>query len=816
MSDQPQSPRSPRSRGTLSISRSPSRTGPASRSDLTRQTFSHGRTNIVQVERKRSRSDRPASSLGEDLVSGSAGLTLAEQEKRQRLVKALQESQTEPDAPVTPEPPQAEPSAPQTEVGPTPAEIAAAQVRELVRIPTPEPADPARPTRAAEPKKDVRKDAEHKDPAHDGKEQDAPSKRRVTRQPRERRAGRITVSQVLSGYNERERTRSLASLHRSRNRQKKAAPLSPAEKIFRDVTIPESITARELANRMSEQVGEVTKCLMKLGVMVTVNDVIDGDTAEIVVQEMGHRPHRVAESDIETGLSQDKGDAQDIRPRPPVVTVMGHVDHGKTSLLDALRKTNVANREAGGITQHIGAYCVNTDQGEPITIMDTPGHEAFTAMRARGASVTDIVVLVVAADDGVMPQTIEAMNHAKAAKVPMIVAINKTDLPEAKPERVLQDLLNHEVVVESLGGTVPAVQVSAKRGDGLDDLLEVIQLQAGIGELTANYAGPARGKVIEARLEKGRGPVMSLLVIAGVLQKGDVFVVGAQDGRVRAMRDDLNQDLDEAGPSRPVEVIGLNGVPEAGDDFIVVDSEARAREVADYRARKKRLASQATTTQKVSLDQMLESAAAQEIKEIPIIVKADVQGSVEAIIATLHKSIEKFDDIKIRTLHSAVGGINESDVSLAASNDGVIIGFNVRANPQARQVAKRDGVVITYHSVIYELAEAFDGVISKARGPQTHDEITGMAEILEVFDIGKLGNIAGCKVIEGSVQADSLLRVLRDDTVIHEGKISSLRRFKNDTNEVREGDECGIGIEKFHNLQKGDILEVFKREKVLD
>jgi translation initiation factor IF-2 len=562
---------------------------------------------------------------------------------------------------------------------------------------------------------------------------------------------------------------------------------------------------------MAERGADVIKCLMRSGIMATINQVIDADTAELVVTEFGHNVKRVAESDVEIGLGGLTDTDSLLLPRPPVVTVMGHVDHGKTSLLDALRSTDVVSGEAGGITQHIGAYQVKMQGGQRITFIDTPGHEAFTAMRARGAKVTDIVVLVVAADDGIMPQTIEAIRHAKAARVPIIVAINKIDKPDANTERVRQELLQHELVTEELGGDVLAVEVSAKKRLNLDKLEEAILLQAEILDLKANPERAAQGVVIEAKIERGRGSVATVLVQKGTLRVGDVFVAGSEWGRVRALVDDHGVKVDEAGPSCPVEVLGLQGTPAAGDDFITVDSETRAREVADYRQRKEREA-KAAAGARGTLEQMFSRIAAGEAKELPVVIKGDVQGSVEAIVSTLEKM--GTDEVKVRILHSAVGGINESDITLAKASDALVIGFNVRANPQARDMARRDGVDIRYYSIIYDVADDLRQALTGMLAPTLKERFLGNAEIREVFTITKVGKVAGCMVTEGIVKRGSRVRLLRENVVIHEGALGQLRRFKDDVREVREGYECGMSFENYNDIQQGDMIECFEMEEI--
>jgi translation initiation factor IF-2 len=634
----------------------------------------------------------------------------------------------------------------------------------------------------------------------------------VRREEPRRRTGKLTVTKVLNEDDE-ERVRSLASVRRHREREKQRALQLAQEqtKIVRDVVVPETITVQELANRMAERGADVIKTLMRMGVMATINQVIDADTAELVVTEFGHRIRRVAESDVEIGLVGKADIDEHLVPRPPVVTVMGHVDHGKTSLLDALRGTDVASGEAGGITQHIGAYQVRLKGGQRITFIDTPGHQAFTAMRARGAHITDIVVLVVAADDGIMEQTVEAIRHAKAAGVPMIVAINKMDKPDAKPDRVRQELLQHEIVVERLGGEVQDVEVSAIKRTGLDKLEEAILLQAEILDLRANPERPAEGSIIEAKLERGRGPVATVLIKRGTLRVGDIFVAGSEWGRVRALVDDRGNSVTDAGPSSPVEVLGLNGTPLAGDDFIVAENEARARDIADYRQRRRR-EQQAAAGARGTLEQMFSQIAAGVAKELAVVVKSDVQGSLEAITGSLEKI--STSEVAVRVLHAAVGGINESDVILAKASNAVIIGFNVRANPQARDLARRDNVEIRYYSIIYDVIDDMKAALSGMLAPSLRERFLGNAAIREVFTISKVGKVAGCMVTEGVVRRGARVRLLRDNVVIHEGSLKTLKRFKDEVREVREGFECGMAFENYHDIQVGDVIECFEMEEV--
>ncbi|MAL75656.1 MAG: translation initiation factor IF-2 [Rhodospirillaceae bacterium] len=627
-----------------------------------------------------------------------------------------------------------------------------------------------------------------------------------------RRSGKMTVTQALEDDGEN-RGRSMAALRRAREREKQQnrERLSRGEKVLREVTIPEAISVGDLANRMAERAADVIKTLMKMGVMATVNEVLDADTAELVVSEFGHRAKRVSESDVEDILIQPKKSDAAGLPRAPVVTIMGHVDHGKTSLLDALRATDVAAGEAGGITQHIGAYQVTMTTGASITFLDTPGHAAFTSMRQRGAQVTDIVVLVIAADDGIRPQTIEAINHAKAAEVPIIVAINKIDKEGANPNKAKQQLLEHSLVPEDMGGDVICVEVSATKRLNLDVLEETILLQAEVMELTADPAAEARGAVVEAKLEIGRGSVATVLVQNGTLRVGDIFVAGQEWGRVRALLDDKGRALTEAGPSVPVEVLGLQGTPQAGDEFIVLADESKAREIASYRQRKAR-EQQFTISGRGTLEQMFERVQAGEAEQLPIVVKTDVQGSLEALVSALEGLAT--DEVKVRVLHGAVGGITESDVTLAASTGGVILGFNVRANPQARDLAKRDGVDIRYYSIIYDAIDDMKSVLSGMLSPEEREEFLGYAEIREVFNITKAGKIAGCMITDGEVRRGAKVRLLRDDTVIYEGALKQLKRFKDDVKEVKNGYECGMAFENFEGMQVGDIVECFDIQSI--
>jgi len=620
--------------------------------------------------------------------------------------------------------------------------------------------------------------------------------------------GRLTITNALD---EEQRQRSLASLKRHRERQKKQVTPQNTQKIAREVTIPEVITIQELANRMAERGVDVIKYLVKDGAMHKINDVIDGDTAQLITEEFGHTVRRVSEADVEEGFIGAKDKEEDLTPRAPIVTIMGHVDHGKTSLLDAIRAANVVSSEAGGITQHIGAYQVTVPTGQKVTFIDTPGHEAFTAMRARGAKVTDIVILVVAADDGVKPQTIEAINHAKAAEVPLIVAINKIDKQGADPKRVRTELLSHEIVVESMGGETLEIEVSALKQTNLDKLLEAVLLQSELLELKANAERPAEGVIVEAKLERGRGPVGTALVQRGTLKLGDIIVAGSAWGRVRALIDDLGEQVKEAGPSVPVEVLGFDSAPEAGDQFAVVENEARAREITDYRERerRKRLA---VAGQRGSLEQMMSQLKEAGVQEFPLVIKGDVQGSVEAISSALAQL--GTDEVKARVVHAAVGGITESDVSLASTSGAVLLAFNVRANAQAREAAERDGVEIRQYSVIYDLVDDIKQAMSGLLAPTRRETFLGNAEVLEVFNISKVGKVAGCRVSEGKVERGAHVRLIRDNVVVHEGKLSTLKRFKDEVKEVVAGQECGMAFEGYQDMRQGDVIECFDVEHV--
>ena len=673
----------------------------------------------------------------------------------------------------------------------------------------PEAASTARPrpseTPATEERGRPRRRGEQRRPA-------SPARRD---QPR-RRGGKITLSEALDGSVGEQRGRSLASLRRQREREKRLAReamrADELKPVVREVVLPEAITVQELANRMAVRGAEVVKRLMEMGTVVTITQSIDADTAQLVVEEFGHRVRRVSEADVEIGLKGEDDAAEALIARSPVVTVMGHVDHGKTSLLDAIRSSDVVSGEAGGITQHIGAYQVETPKGSRITFIDTPGHAAFTEMRARGASVTDIVVLVVAADDGVMPQTAEAINHARAAGVPILIAINKMDRPDADPGRVRQDLLQHEIVTEEMGGDVLAVEISAIEKQNLDKLEEAILLQAELLELSANPDRAAEGVVIEAKVDRGRGAVATVLVQRGTLNVGDIVVAGAQWGRVRAMYDDRGGAAKAAGPAVPVEILGLSGVPQAGDEVVVVENERRAREVSEFRqarAREKEVARGAP----LNLEQLFSEIKEKEGKsELPLVVKADVQGSVEALVGALGRL--GTEEVAVRVLHSGVGGITESDVTLAAASDATIVGFNVRANAQARELAARCAIELRYHAVIYDAVDEVRASLEGMLRPEARERTMGSAQILQVFEVGRVGRVAGCRVTNGLVRRGAKARLLRDDVVIHDGALKTLRRFKDDVREVKEGYECGMSFENHSDLREGDVIELYEIEEV--
>ena len=625
----------------------------------------------------------------------------------------------------------------------------------------------------------------------------------------EKRQGKMTIARALDSDNVR--VRSLASIKRRREKARMQADQTPAVKQFREVTIPDTITVSELANRMTEKTADVVRELMKNGIMATATEVIDSETAELITTEFGHKPKRISESDVELDLIIEESNPKNLSLRPPIVTIMGHVDHGKTSLLDALRESKVADGEAGGITQHIGAYQITTKSRTQISFIDTPGHEAFTEMRARGANVTDIVILVVAADDGIKPQTIEAIKHAKAASCPIIVAVNKCDKPEANPQKVRTELLQHELIPEEMGGDIQCIDVSAKNKTGLDNLLEAIELQSDLMELKSDATINANGVVIESKVERGKGSVITLLIKSGTLKVGDIIVVGSESGKVRALLNDVGKRITNAGPSMPVEVLGLSGTPNAGDLAHVVESESRAREIAEYRSRKLKQ-KEATLSARGSVEQMLANIQAGESTELPVIIKTDVHGSLEAIKVALDKLGNSL--VKIRVLSGAVGAISESDITLASASSALVFAFNVRAIPQARELSRRDNIEIRYHSIIYELIEDAKLALTGMLDPDLQETFIGYAEIRKIFSVSKIGKIAGCFVNEGIVKKGCSFRLLRDNTVVHQGMLKTLRRFKDEVKEVREGTECGMGFENYNDIQEGDVMECFEVKEV--
>jgi len=809
-----------------------------SRPGSVKQSFSHGRTKNVVVETKRKRVVVPkpgaaakpagaaAAPVASDPAKRPAGISDAELERRMKALalakareseEAAQREAEERERAEERDRRRAEAEAKEREDREREEKARAkAEEEERKRVKAEEVARRA----AVAPKGDpevvgdtARAPSAPRKPDREREAREKAAKVKPGRDDEGRRGGKLTLNQALTG-GEGGRQRSMAAMKRKqeRARQKAMGGMQEREKIVRDVQVPEAIIVSELANRMAERVADVVKALMQNGIMATQNQAIDADTAELIVEEFGHRVQRVSDADVEQVIDSVEDKAEDLRPRPPIITVMGHVDHGKTSLLDAIRKTKVVAGEAGGITQHIGAYQVTTDSGHVLTFLDTPGHAAFTSMRARGAQVTDIVILVVAADDAVMPQTVEAINHAKAAKVPMIVAINKCDKPSANPQKVRTDLLNYEVVVEEMGGDVQTVEVSALTGKGLDTLLEAIALQSEILELQANPDRAAQGAVIEAQLDIGRGPVATVLVQHGTLKQGDIFVVGEQWGKVRALVDDKGERVKEAGPSVPVEVLGLNGTPEAGDVLNVVDTEAQAREIATYRekaAKDKRAAAGAATT----LDQLMaKHKADQSVSELPIVVKADVQGSSEAIVQAMEKIGN--EEVRVRVIHSGVGAITETDIGLAEASGCPVIGFNVRANASARNSANQKGVEIRYYSVIYDLVDDVKKAASGLLSAEVREKFIGYATIKEVFKVSNVGKVAGCLVTEGVARRSAGVRLLRDDVVIHEGTLKTLKRFKDEVAEVISGQECGMAFENYDDIRPGDVIEIFEREEI--
>lgn len=853
---------------TLGLKNPPSIEGSGG-SGSVRQSFSHGRTKTVAVEVKRKKrgvvARKPTPTLKptqnvQPKTSASAAIRNLTQEERESRLRALrgaahdnevrrqkEEENTLLQAEATPE----EVAVPETpssqrerlrqqeldemhliqdqerkdkeartqEDEARAKTLAARRGESTIKAPAEKPAEPAEKRTRAAPRRVVgRVDAP---PRVDNSRRRGGQQQQQQRRGRggnlsRRQGGKMTISQALSGNEGRQR--SVASMRRRIEREKRQA-MGEMEQIkqVREVIIPEVITVQELSNRMAERGVDVIKSLMKMGVMVTITQSIDADTAQLIVEEFGHKFKRVSESDVEAGLSLIEDTDESLVPRSPVVTVMGHVDHGKTSLLDALRKTDVVGAEAGGITQHIGAYQIKMKEPvhgfDRITFIDTPGHAAFTEMRARGANVTDIVILIVAADDGIMPQTIEAIKHAKAADAPMIVAINKCDLPAANPDRIRQELLTHDVQVEEMGGDVLAVEISAKKREGLEKLHEAILLQAEILELKANPDRPADGTVVEAKMERGRGSVATALIARGTIRVGDIFVAGAEWGRVRALINDHGKKVEEAGPAVPVEIVGLNGTPTAGDDIYVVPSEQRAREIAEFRTRRRREKISAAN-QRTTLEQMMENIKAGEVKEFSVLIKGDVHGSVEALKTALEKLSEDNAEVKVRVLDASVGAVTESDVTLAFASRAMIVGFNVRANPQAREMAKRDGVEVRYYSIIYNVIDDVKQVLTGMLAPELREKFLGNARIQEVFNITRVGKVAGCKITEGIVKRGSKVRLLRDNVVIHEGDLKTLKRMKDEVKEVREGYECGMAFENYDDLKAEDIIECFEIEEI--
>ncbi|SMH45289.1 translation initiation factor IF-2 [Maritimibacter sp. HL-12] len=814
------------------------------RSGQVKQSFSHGRTKNVVVETKRKRVVVPkpgassgtgggsaGQSSGVDPSKRPAGISDAELERRMKALAAARaneageakrreeeekarEEERERRRREAEEKEREERE--RAEAAKRKAEEEEAKRTEAEAVKTAPAAAPAAVADPAEAQAAEARGAKAPGPRKTDRErvaEERPTRGKAAKDDSSRRTGKLTLNQALSG-GEGGRQRSVAAMRRKQERMRQKAMGGGAshEKVVRDVQVPETILVQELANRMAERVADVVKALMKMGMMVTQNQSIDADTAEVIIEEFGHRIVRVSDADVEDVIDMVEDKPEDLKPRPPVITVMGHVDHGKTSLLDAIRHTKVTSGEAGGITQHIGAYQVTTDAGQVLSFLDTPGHAAFTSMRARGAQVTDIVILVVAADDSVMPQTVEAINHAKAAGVPMIVAINKCDKHDANPDKVRTELLQYEVIVEGLSGDVQDVEVSAITGQGLDTLLEAVALQAEILELKANPDRPAQGAVIEAQLDIGRGPVATVLVQKGTLRQGDIFVVGEQWGKVRAMENDRGERVKEAGPSVPVEVLGLNGTPEAGDVLNVVETEAQAREIAEYReqaAKDKRAAAGAGT----SLEQLLAQAKANEnVKELPILVKTDVQGSAEAIIQAMEKIGN--EEVRVRVLHSGVGAITETDIGLAEASGAPVIGFNVRANAPARNSANQKGVEIRYYSVIYDLVDDVKKAASGLLSAEVRENFIGYAEIREVFKVSGVGKVAGCLVTEGIARRSAGVRLLRDNVVIHEGTLKTLKRFKDEVKEVQSGQECGMAFENYDDIRTGDVIEIFEREEI--
>ena len=811
--------------------------GAGSRPGNVKQSFSHGRTKNVVVETKRKRvvvpkpgATKPAgagSVAGGNPAKRPAGITDAEMERRLKAVQAAKAREVEDAARREAEEKaraedrerrRAEAEAKEAEEreraerakAKAEAEEAAKKAAEdAARLAA---AEPAAEKPAAAPRAAPNKPAPSATPRKADRERDQRNQRGKAGASDGRRSGKLTLNQALTGGDGRHKSMAAMKRKQERARQKAMGGTVEREKIIRDVQLPPAIVVSELAFRMAEKTGAVVKALMNNGLMVTQNETIDADTAELIIEEFGHKVVRVSDADVEDVIAEVEDAEEDLQPRPPIITIMGHVDHGKTSLLDAIRNAKVVAGEAGGITQHIGAYQVTADNGAVLSFLDTPGHAAFTSMRSRGAQVTDIVVLVVAADDAVMPQTIEAINHAKAAGVPMIVAINKIDKPDANPDKVRTDLLQHEVIVEKMSGDVQDVEVSAITGQGLDQLLEAIALQSEILELKANPDRAAVGAVIEAQLDVGRGPVATVLVQTGTLRQGDIFVVGEQYGKVRALINDHGERVKEAGPSVPVEVLGLNGTPEAGDVLNVVETDAQAREIAEYRekaAKDKRAAAGAATT----LEQLMANAKADEnVSEMPILVKADVQGSAEAIVQAMAKIGN--DEVRVRVLHSGVGAITESDIGLAEASGAPIMGFNVRANASARNTASQKGVEIRYYSIIYDLVDDVKAAASGLLSAEIRENFIGYANIKEVFKVTGIGKVAGCLVTEGVARRSAGVRLLRDNVVIHEGTLKTLKRFKDEVAEVQSGQECGMAFENYEDIRAGDVIEIFEREEI--
>ncbi|MBC57037.1 MAG: translation initiation factor IF-2 [Confluentimicrobium sp.] len=820
--------------------------GGGPRSGQVKQSFSHGRTKNVVVETKRKRVVVPKPGAGKGSGGGAhlgdpskrpAGISDAEMERRLKALQAAKANEAEDAKQRAEEEKRREEDRQRRREEIEAKEREEREREEAARLKAEEeerqrreaeeakkraaaaPAAKEKATAAAAPAAAADAEAPRgggkPTPRKTDRERDARDDRPTRNKARDdsRRSGKLTVNQALTG-GEGGRQRSMAAMKRKqeRMRQKAMGGAESREKVVREVQVPETIVVQELANRMAERSADVVKSLMQMGMMVTQNQSIDVDTAELIVEEFGHKIVRVSDADVEQVIDAVDDKAEDLESRPPVITIMGHVDHGKTSLLDAIRHAKVVAGEAGGITQHIGAYQVKTDGGALLTFLDTPGHAAFTSMRARGAQVTDIVVLVVAADDAVMPQTVEAIHHAKAAGVPMIVAINKCDKPDANPDKVRTDLLQHEVIVEKMSGDVLDVEVSAVTGQGLDELLENIALQAELLDLKANPKRAAQGAVIEAQLDVGRGPVATVLVQNGTLRQGDIFVVGEQWGKVRALINDQGERVSEAGPSVPVEVLGLNGTPEAGDVLNVVETEAQAREIAEYRekaAKEKRAAAGAATT----LEQLMANAKQNEsVKELPILVKADVQGSAEAIVQAMEKIGN--EEVRVRVLHAGVGAITETDIGLAEASGAPVMGFNVRANAPARNAANQKGVEIRYYSVIYDLVDDVKAAASGLLSAEIRETFIGYAEIKEVFKVSNVGKVAGCLVTEGVARRSAGVRLLRDNVVIHEGTLKTLKRFKDEVAEVQSGQECGMAFENYDDIRPGDVIEIFERQEV--